>query len=125
MDNEEVVNFVECFRNKCPRVPAEEANNEISYKNTCIAQILAEEARIRWYSIVEEEDVIIDDISCVVVEIKSIGNISRLYTKKIKIEQKKAVVPEREEFNEFRRAPTLKEVSIRDPKRETVVSEAN
>ena len=30
--------------------------------------MVCEEARYRWLSIVEEEDVFIDDISCVVVE---------------------------------------------------------
>ena len=31
--------------------------------------MLCEEARHRWFTIVEEEDVLIDDISCVVIEL--------------------------------------------------------
>jgi hypothetical protein len=38
-------------------------------RNACIAHLLCEEARVRWKEIVEEEDVIIDDISVVVVEL--------------------------------------------------------
>ena len=40
----------------------------VDASNCCIAQMLCEEARLRWFTIVEEEDVFIDDISCVVIE---------------------------------------------------------
>jgi hypothetical protein len=39
--------------------------------STNIAHLLCEEARYRWLGLVQEEDVIIDDISCVVMEFTS------------------------------------------------------
>jgi serine/threonine protein phosphatase PrpC len=66
MDNFEVANFVEKFRSSCQ-------NSGIDFpartSNSNIARLLCEEARFRWFGVVEEEDVMIDDISCVVIEI--------------------------------------------------------
>lgn len=41
--------------------------------NTNIARLLCEEARVRWLSVVEQEDVPIDDISAVVIELSPIA----------------------------------------------------
>jgi len=72
MENAEVVDFVEAYRHHCrrgnyTREPVEERTRPT---NAPIAQLLCEEARMRWLTIVEEEDVIIDDISAVIVEMR-------------------------------------------------------
>ncbi|OMJ93020.1 hypothetical protein SteCoe_4101 [Stentor coeruleus] len=69
MENIEVINLVDKFR-----------NNTASYGNTypakscntTIARLVCEEARYRWFGIVEDEDVMIDDISCFVIELSSV-----------------------------------------------------
>ncbi|OMJ66161.1 hypothetical protein SteCoe_37100 [Stentor coeruleus] len=71
MDNKDVGTFVECNRGRCKKgVKNKGFGKEVHFGNAYIAQILCEEARLRWYTIVEEEDVMIDDISCIVIEIK-------------------------------------------------------
>jgi serine/threonine protein phosphatase PrpC len=71
MDNKDVGTFVECNRGRCKKgAKSKVFGKEVHFGNACIAQILCEEARLRWFTIVEEEDVIIDDISCIVIEIK-------------------------------------------------------
>lgn len=69
MDNFEAINLVEKFRNSCQ---ASGANYPAKISNSSISRLLCEEARYRWYGIVEEEDVMIDDISCIVIEFNSI-----------------------------------------------------
>ena len=71
MENQEVVDFVEAYRQACIR-GTKTVNSEEKCKpqTACIAQLLCEEARARWLSVVEEEDVLIDDISCVILEMK-------------------------------------------------------
>lgn len=68
MDNEDVVTFIETYRKVC--LQTGEPPEEVDCFNTFISQLLCEEARIRWLSIITEEDVIIDDISCVVFQFK-------------------------------------------------------
>ena len=71
MENQEVCDFVEAFRNKSQRDLSEPKQVEIVQPGSVtIAQLLCEEARARWLSIVEAEDVLIDDISCVIVELQ-------------------------------------------------------
>ena len=70
LENIEVVNFVEKFRKRCitgisPRPYPH------SCENSSIAHLLAEEARFRWFGICCEEDVIIDDISVIVIQLGS------------------------------------------------------
>lgn len=70
IDNEGVANFVEYFRSKtCKEVGKRERNVDITVENSSIAQLLCEEARNRWLKIIQEEDVMIDDISCIVLEL--------------------------------------------------------
>jgi hypothetical protein len=83
---------------------------------------LAEEARLRWFSIVEEEDVTIDDISCVVIEIQASGH-TLVHRTKRPLPQEISLPLELTQEMEFKRAPSIKEVTIRDPKRSSVVSE--
>jgi serine/threonine protein phosphatase PrpC len=68
IENIEVVNFVEKFRKRCLSgiSPRPYPHN---YSNSSIAHLLAEEARYRWFGICVEEDVIIDDISVIVIQL--------------------------------------------------------
>lgn len=68
MDNDEVCNFVEfCRGMACKEVNRQRAGN-VNIFNSCLAQALCEEARVRWLAVVEEDDVMIDDISCIIIE---------------------------------------------------------
>ena len=111
MDNQEVVNFVENFRKKCLK-ECEKPNFEeiVSPENACIAQLLCEEARTRWFRIVEAENVMIDDISCIVLE----------FNQKASFNEIKNVAQEvisGEHVSDVRRATSIKEVLMRDPRR--------
>ena len=69
MTNKDVVDFVESHREICLKgVERPTVAEVITPENSCIAQLLCEEARLRWLAIVENEDILIDDISCIVVE---------------------------------------------------------
>lgn len=71
MENIEVVNFVEKFRLSA-------SNKELSQifpcklSNSSISRLLCEEARYRWFGILENEDVCVDDISCVIIEMTNV-----------------------------------------------------
>jgi serine/threonine protein phosphatase PrpC len=69
MDNSEVVNFVETFRQKALKEPQNEDEEPVTQKNATVARLLAEEARFRWLGMCSREDVMIDDISVLVAEI--------------------------------------------------------
>ena len=69
LSNQEVVYFVEKLRNASSREITEPPEDIVSNITTCIAHLLCEEARKRWFKIVEREDVVIDDISCVILEL--------------------------------------------------------
>lgn len=122
MDNEDVVNFVECFRRKSSSNIITLKDPEVNLNNSCISHLLAEEARLRWLSIVEEEDVAIDDITCVVIEIQASGGTLVQHTKRPRPEELSLPLDSLQEI-EFKRAPSIKEVTIRDPKRSSVVAE--
>mgnify|MGYP000005051471 CR=1 FL=1 len=78
MENFEVINFVERFRKKCQQAKGK-LNYPSSLSNSTIARLLCEEARYRWFSILEEEDVMIDDISAVVIEFEGVSPITETY----------------------------------------------
>lgn len=71
MENIEVINFIERFRMSC-------IGQELSYtypakiSNSTIARLLCEEARYRWFGILEKEDVCVDDISCLIIELTNV-----------------------------------------------------
>lgn len=69
-DNMEVINFVEKFKDKCEGCIM---NNSFpaTCQNSNIARLLCEEARYRWFALVEAEDVHIDDISCIILDIST------------------------------------------------------
>lgn len=66
IDNEDVVTFVETYRGKC--LASGSPPEIVDCSNTIIAQLLCEEARMRWLAIITEEDVMLDDISCVILQ---------------------------------------------------------
>jgi hypothetical protein len=70
MENSEVVNFVEAYRSHCRRgnYTREPTTERTQPSNASIAQLLCEEARMRWLAIVEGEDVLVNDISAVIIE---------------------------------------------------------
>lgn len=70
MENQEVSDFVEAYRQRSVRGQQMPLYVDVvEPSNVCISHLLCEEARARWLSIVEAEDVLIDDISCVVLEL--------------------------------------------------------
>ena len=120
MDNLDVVNFVELYRPMTCKEIIRHRDSEVSVTNSCIAQILCEEARVRWLQVVEAEDVEIDDISCIVLEIGGKGSPAR------RVGQSKTVVSKAtkekpplfmERSKRTGRTPTVKMTHIRDPKR--------
>lgn len=71
MANQEVINFIEAYREKCVKGIDICPNEEIvNFSNTCIAHLLGEEARSRWILRIEDENMVTDDITCVVFELK-------------------------------------------------------
>lgn len=72
MDNIDVVNFVERYKTKAVMRPPERIDYPIKPTSTTISHLLCEEARYRWFGIIEDEDVMTDDISVIVIEMKSI-----------------------------------------------------
>jgi serine/threonine protein phosphatase PrpC len=67
MENRDAVNLVEGFRHKCSDGSPERSSVKPTEVN--IATLLALESRYRWLDLVKAEDVIIDDISVIVVEL--------------------------------------------------------
>lgn len=71
LENQEVSDFVEAYRYSTIREQSMAKYNDIVKPELVpIAQLLCEEARARWLTVVEAEDVLIDDISCIVIEFK-------------------------------------------------------
>jgi len=119
MDNDDVCNYVEYFRSKCQRHHKRTPKGEpVFYGNSNVGQLLCEEARVRWFSIVEDEDVLIDDISCVVIEF-TLGNAGAV------LDQKKNKKVDRyddcKDEQVLVKAPTMKEVNLKDPKRAQII----
>ena len=72
MNNAEVATFVETYRSACVRfLPSDCPANIVDPRNSSIARLLCEEARVRWLALAEADDTVIDDISCVVLEFDS------------------------------------------------------
>ena len=78
IENSEAVNFVEKFRGKCLKVPEDSEEGYVGTDNSTIARLLVEEARYRWLGLCCQEDVLIDDISSIVVEISASELISEV-----------------------------------------------
>jgi serine/threonine protein phosphatase PrpC len=108
MENDDVANFVEVFRERSCRT-AKRVKEEPGLENVCIAQLLCEEARFRWLSIVEQDDVSIDDISCVVLEINKGRGVAVLNENRI--------VKRKSEVEEGRKEEMQVSGRVNDPKR--------
>lgn len=77
MENDEVVAFLERYRHAAQRnVTGPVVGPPASCTTATVAQMICEEARTRWFSILEREEVLIDDISCVVVEFREAAETS-------------------------------------------------
>jgi serine/threonine protein phosphatase PrpC len=126
MDNSDVINFVEICRPMTCKEIIRHKDSEVSVANSCIAQILCEEARVRWLQVVEAEDVEIDDISCVVVEVfthqEPKKNVLKSKSVKVNMSEKEKPVMIMEKNKRTGRTPTVKLTNIRDPKRGSHVS---
>ncbi|CAG9322694.1 unnamed protein product [Blepharisma stoltei] len=70
MTNEEVVSYLEKFSSQSNRKGLK-AEFPITPLNATISRLLCEEARKRWIEISKKENVMIDDISCLVIEIEN------------------------------------------------------
>lgn len=71
MENDEVVAYLEMYRHAAQRnVTAPVSGLPVSCTTATVAQMICEEARSRWFAILEREEVLIDDISCAVVEFR-------------------------------------------------------
>ena len=68
MSNEEAIHLVHSHRKSCRQEMTEFEGEVLSTATTCVAHLLCEAARSKWLDVVAEEDNLIDDISCVVVE---------------------------------------------------------
>mmetsp|Transcript_34347 Transcript_34347/g.60169 ORF Transcript_34347/g.60169 Transcript_34347/m.60169 type:complete len:400 (-) Transcript_34347:150-1349(-) len=69
LQNIEVINFIERFRKLSMKDATRSPNATM---NSSIARLLCEEARMRWLEMVQERDVMIDDISCLIVELSGL-----------------------------------------------------
>ena len=69
MESYEVVDFVEKFRRSCSKVPSQKPLAAVKPAQTTISHLLGAEARYRWLGIVQNEGVLMDDITCLVLEL--------------------------------------------------------
>ena len=79
MESQEAVNFVEKFK-ECCSISNYTCDYPAIPQNSSISRLLCEEARYRWFGLIESEDVNIDDISSIVIDISS--NLQELRTSK-------------------------------------------
>ena len=116
MENQEVVDFIEAYRLKSVKnIEMPSYVDPIEPDNVTIAHLLCEEARARWLAIVESEDVLIDDVSCIVIELNaSVKKRVKAPQRTVKI-QKEVV-----EVEGLTKGLKRAETKIRDPKRECV-----
>lgn len=107
MDNIDVISFVESYRDRCKKkVRASVQGHLVNPNNSSIAQMLCEEARVRWFSVVKEEGVSIDDISCVILEFKKNSDfLNGLKSDTVKSEKKKNEEQGQVRHGEFGRDP--------------------
>ena len=115
MDNEDVSNFVDFYRSKATRIIKKGKQREIGVENACVAQLLCEEARMRWLHVIEEDDVVIDDISCLILELTQGSDKVILNQRKLKINFDKG--DQSPDLKNLYRSPTMHEVKLRDPNR--------
>ena len=116
MENQEVSDFVEAYRHKAVRNVSAPSFQDIVQPDTVpIAQLLCEEARARWLMVVEAEDVIIDDISCVILELQCSGERKRKAPTRVVSKPK-----DTEDVPGLDKAVRHRLAYMRDPKRDPV-----
>jgi serine/threonine protein phosphatase PrpC len=71
LENKDAINLIERFRNKSKRGDLGTLPKRLKPVDVHIAHLVALEARYRWFQVVQEEDVMIDDISVIVIELES------------------------------------------------------
>lgn len=70
MDNTQVIHFLRDFKGSVQTHLSELPRGvAITEADTTLAHLLCEEARSRWQAVVEKEDVMVDDISCIVLDL--------------------------------------------------------
>ncbi|CAG9327372.1 unnamed protein product [Blepharisma stoltei] len=74
MSNEEVVNFVAAYKENCQKEVVQPSISEANSSNSCIAQLLCEEARLRWLKISAYKKTNVDDITCIVLDLNKDNN---------------------------------------------------
>lgn len=116
MENQEVVDFVEAYRLRSVKnVEMASYIDPVEPDNVTIAHLLCEEARARWLAIVEGEDVLIDDVSCTVIELNtSVRKRVKAPARTLKTRKEVADV------EGLTKGLKRTETKIRDPKRESV-----
>ncbi|OMJ66497.1 hypothetical protein SteCoe_36634 [Stentor coeruleus] len=121
MDNEDVSNFVEVCRMYSAKTANKENTREVNVRTACIAQLLCEEARFRWLSIVEEDNVPIDDISCIVIELPKLTINKQVSLKRKATNRAKAIETVKIPGDE--NLPGVYVKASKDPKRSSMCSE--
>jgi serine/threonine protein phosphatase PrpC len=118
-DSQELVNYIEAYRGFCVKgidIPPDD--DFITFSNTCIAQLACEEGRSNWISKIEDEDAHMEDLSCVIIELKQVNL-------KVRVINDVSLIAENlDELknNEARKAPTLKDSMImKESKRKSVI----
>jgi serine/threonine protein phosphatase PrpC len=95
LDNKDVANLVETFRHKCARGILHNLPRRVRPDDIYIAHLVALESRLRWFDIVQEEDVMIDDISVIVIELKDISALTPVLTQRLStVKQSMAIAEE-------------------------------
>lgn len=117
-DNQELINFIEAHREFCVKgldVPPN--TSEVSYSNACIAQLVCEEARVKWLYKLEYEDTHMDDLTCIILELKLPNGQTEV------INDVSLIAENLDElkFNPTRKAPTLKDTIIKESRRISVI----
>ena len=69
MENHDVSSFVEYCRGVASTEIVKNRKGPVNILNSCVAQLLCEESRVHWLKLVEDDDIIIDDIACIIVEL--------------------------------------------------------
>lgn len=72
LHNKEVANLVERYRRRCKKGSLRGLPKRVRPVDIHVAHMLALEARYRWFDVVQEEDVMIDDISVIVIELEDL-----------------------------------------------------
>lgn len=72
MENQEVTDFVSKYRHIANHDLSKSSSTSVNVDNSHIARLLSEEARLRWITVVENEGVIMDDISAIILEFTGI-----------------------------------------------------